>query len=46
MSGDKGIQNVLEITEVLELMHKTDMNIGYEITSESCYSGKACHEAK
>lgn len=22
------------------------MRIGYEITSESCYSGKICHEAK
>ena len=27
-------------------MHSVDMDVGFEITSESCYSGKACHVAK
>jgi hypothetical protein len=37
---------VLEIEEVLDLMHEKNMHVGFEITSESCYSGMACHKAK
>jgi len=51
MNGGEGINDmqlcVVEIGEILNLINNNfDMDIGYEITSESCYSGKACHEAK
>lgn len=50
MNGGDGITNIklciVEIGEILDLMDKTDLEIGYEITMESCYSGKACHAAK
>ena len=50
MNGGDGITNIsicyVEIGEILTLMHNTDLEIGYEITMESCYSGKACHAAK
>ena len=39
-------QNTVKIKDVLTIINNKNMMIGFEITSESCYSGEICHQAK
>ena len=38
--------NLVEIKDILELVNKSDYEESVEMTSESCFSGFLCHEAK
>lgn len=40
---DKQVVNIIEILEILNL---SDYGNDFELTSESCYSGEICHQAK
>jgi len=45
-SGGDLINCLIIIDEILDIINESKMQIGFEITSESCYSGELCHRAK
>ena len=39
-------RDTVKIQDILSIINNKNMTIGFEITSESCYSGEICHQAK